>query len=162
MDFSDWTAATGNLDWGTQRVMHETINLASEGKIHLVHGADFKTGHPCLVNSVAQMIAKDVEVVHPGGWFPDIVKAFDRINSEFVAMGVNSGDGFVSEIAASALLANFAPLKPVPTAAEQALKTLESAPYHEPTDAEFADMLGKMDAPVEVEVVDDLSNVEAL
>lgn len=140
IDFSGWTAATGTLDWGTQRVMRDTLALVSEGKIELVHGADSLGGKPCLVNAVASMIAHDVSRVNPASWYPAVVSAFDRINRALMANDVNAGDGFVSPLAAEVLLANFAPLKPVPTEADFAKAAAEvmvaSTVYVEPTDEE--------------------------
>lgn len=142
IDFTAWTAATGTLDWGTQRVMKDTLALVSEGKIELVHGVDSLGGKPCLVNAVAAMIAHDVSQVSPANWYPSVVDAFDRINAQLVGNGVNRTDGFVSPLAAEVLLANFAPLKPVPTEAEAAEAAgaimAASMVYVEPTDEEVA------------------------
>lgn len=169
LDFTAWRVATADLPWGVQRVLKETLLVVAEEKATLVHGADSWNGHPCLINAVANMISLDVNLVNPSSWFPGVVSAFDRLNRDFITAGINKPGRVVSPLAADVLLANFGTLKPVPVEAdykEQAaeiLRTVEAMPYHEPSDAEFADMLAAMDnvpPPSEVAVVID-SDVDA-
>jgi hypothetical protein len=154
IDFSSWTNATGNLDWGIQRVLKETLGLVAEGKSHLAHGTnvgviDGRTV-PCLINAVAQMIQADGNV-QPASWFPEVVGAFDSINRSLVTAGVNVVHNIVSPLAAEVLIANFGPLKPVPTeddflkaAAAEVKQYATTQVYVEPSDAEFADYLAQM------------------
>ena len=164
IDFSGWTAATGNLTWGVQRVMRDTLGLVAEGKVRLVFGRNYSKGSPCLVNAVAQMLTLDENGVSPAGWFPEVVQAFDHVNALLVTEGVNNDGEYVTPLAAEILLKHFGAIKPVPTEADYAEEAarelsaqIEAMPYHEPSDAEFADMLAAMDtvpAPVDEPATD--------
>jgi hypothetical protein len=151
IDFTAWTKATGDLQWGVQRALYETLGAVAQDGVGLVYGTDSYDGSPCLINAVANMLSLDVNAVNPGSWFPQVVGAFDYINRQLFERGVNE-PFMVSETAAEILMANFGPLKPVPTeeefkaAAAEHLAAIEAnRPYVEPSDAEFAEMLAASD-----------------
>jgi hypothetical protein len=163
IDFSAWTKATGDLQWGVQRALYETLGAVAQDGVKLVYGTDSYDGSPCLINAVANMLALDVNAVSPASWFPSVVAEFDRINKDLWVRGVNPETYMVSETAAEILMANFGPLKPVPTeeefkaaAAEHLAAVEANRPYVEPSDAEFADMLAASDnVPSPTDVVDE-------
>jgi hypothetical protein len=158
MDFTAWTNATADLPWGVQRALFETLGTVADGQVTLAHGIDSYQGHPCLINAVANMLALDVNEVNPASWFPNVVREFDNINRKFSGMGINKRDHIVEPIVGEVLMANFGKMKPPPTEDEYAAAARESlinAPYIEPSDAEFADMLTELDkAPAAIEVND--------
>lgn len=113
---NQWTAATGDLKYGVQRVFHDVFSLAAEGKTHLIYGADYYNGMPCLVNTVGGMLSTGGGEGIPSEYFGEVVRLFDEINREFERTGINTESHRVSETAAETLLRNFAPLKDVPPA----------------------------------------------
>jgi hypothetical protein len=142
-DFSKWAGATEALPWGAQKVLHDTLSLVAEGKVTLVHGADYSDGSPCLINAAATMLGSIGGVGgkgKPSAHYGPIVSEFDQINRHLVSVGVQSGNK-VSEIAAEVMLAYFAPLKekPVEAAVTEATQTaaFETATYREPSDEEM-------------------------
>lgn len=134
---NDWTNATGNLKPGVQRVFHDTFEGARDHNTHLVYGADYNDGYPCLVNTVGTMLSTGGGRGIPATYFGEIVSLFDRINRELEHSGVNDNPGFVSPLAAEIFLKHFAPLKEMPTPSEETLKQVDM-PYYEPTDLEMA------------------------
>ena len=157
-----WRKATGDLPWGVQRAFVDALTLVKDEKIHLVHGANYRDGKPCLVNAVAQMVTKKDSGVSPTEFAPSVVRLFDRINSALEDDGVNDAAGehagYVSSLAAEILLRNFGPLKTV-EAAEQAPPVKEEKPYVERSDEDLArEWLASMNAPAP-EAVDDLATI---
>lgn len=111
-----WEKVTAELPWGVQQVLHDTLELVAEGKVHLVWGHDYSGNHPCLINSVAQMLSANQGEGGNGipmQYFAPLVGTFDQINSQLKKQGVNK-DFYVSPMAADVLLRYFAPLKPKP------------------------------------------------
>jgi hypothetical protein len=157
--YRQWTEATAALDWGVQRVFHDTFKLVADGKTHLVWGADYRDGKPCLVNAVATMLSSTSGkggTGLPSAHFGQVVSLFDAINRDLQRQGVNDDSGYVSPFAAEILLQHFAPLKPVPEgenltqAVNEAGANAELAEgiYVEPSDEDFArDLLNGMKAP---------------
>jgi hypothetical protein len=138
----NWTNSTANLPWGVQRLVHDALILASEGKIRLVHGIDYRDGKPCLFNAIRQMTTQLDDT--PVKYAPEVVTAFDDLNYALYKEGVNTEVNCVSEIAATFLVRNFGPLKPAPTNEDlerQALAVASFAvnctPFIEPTDEEM-------------------------
>jgi hypothetical protein len=109
-----WAGATGELKYGVQRVFHDVFVLAAEGKTHLIYGADYYQGMPCLVNTVGGMLTTGGGEGIPSAHFGQVVGLFDDINREFERLGINTEPNRVSEVAAETLLRNFAELKPLP------------------------------------------------
>jgi hypothetical protein len=132
-----WTQATTNLKPGVQRVFHDTFSLAADGGTHLVYGADYRDGYPCLVNSVGTMLTTGGGSGIPSQHFGEVVSLFDRINTAFESSGVNDNPGTVSALAAEVLLKHFGELKPMSPLAENRIKQTD-LPYYEPTDEEMA------------------------
>lgn len=132
--FQKWTEATSRLDWGKQRVLHDTLTLAAEGKIKVVYGADDYDGSPCLINAVGCMVKSQGEA--PSINEPVIVSLFDQINRYLETVGVNpdQGHGHMSELAAETLVRYFAPLKEIPETQEIEEPTVY---FVEPTDEEL-------------------------
>jgi hypothetical protein len=114
IDFSAWTAATGNLEWGAQNVIHTALELAAEGKSSIVYGADYSDGGACLVNTVGQMLAVGGGSGIPSTHFGAMVREFDRLNHEFESRRINTDHKRMSPIVAEILLANFGALKDEP------------------------------------------------
>lgn len=143
---SKWSTATGNLKWGVQRVFLETLHAVKDNDTHLVWGADYRDGKPCLVNAVASMLTTSGGHGIPMAKFNEVVSLFDTINQELRKDGVNT-DGYVSPLAAEILIRNFGELKPEP-APETLVEMSHGAVYVEPTDEELAqDWLNSMTAP---------------
>ncbi len=130
-----WTAATGDLKWGVQRVFHDVFALAAEGKTHLIYGADYYNGMPCLVNTVGGMLTTGGGNGIPMQYFDEVVSLFDQINGKFAEMGINTEPHLVSEVAAETLLRNFAPLSAPP---EPETKEPTGTRYIEPSDEDMA------------------------
>lgn len=145
IDFSAWTKATGDLLPGQQRVFLDVLNLVAEGKAHLVHGADYRNGKPCLVNAVGQMLSTGGGQGIPMASFNHVVSEFDRVNQCLLQMGVNT-DGMVSPLAAEFLIRNFGDLKPM--VVESTVPKEEVAkPYVEPSDEAMQAALDAMTVP---------------
>jgi len=138
-----WTYTTGNLDWGKQRTLHDTLTMVSEGKVKVVFGQDDFSGSPCLINAVGCMVKSENQ--SPSENEPALVGLFDRICAEiFVPAGIIEQHPFLSGLAADILLKNFAPLKPVPEASSIPI----TAKYKEPKDREMqADFEKMLDTP---------------
>lgn len=159
LDFSAWTKATGDLLPGQQRVFLDVLNLVSEGKAHLVWGADYRDGKPCLVNAVGQMLSTGGGLGIPTAQFGGVVGEFDRLNGEMLKEGVNK-DGYVSPLAADFLIRNFGEVKemitedvPTPDGVNVAQPV-----YVEPSDEQFmADWLAAMQVPGPEALADDPS-----
>jgi len=160
----DWNVATGNLSWGVQRVFLETLYSVKDHDVHLVHGADYRDGKPCLVNAVASMLTTSSNGVSPLREFPKVVGLFDQINKQLQAEGVNSDDGFVSPLAAEILIRNFGNLKPEPDIDTSVVEASHGAVYIEPTDEEFAkDWLDSMKSPAPCDITaNDEAEIERL
>lgn len=155
IDFSAWTKATGDLLPGQQRVFLDVLNLVSEGKAHLVHGADYRNGKPCLVNAVGQMLSTGGGAGIPSREFSEVVCQFDILNGRMLEEGINV-DGYVAPLAADFLIRNFGELKPMtltkPDEGQVAPK-YDDPPYIEPDDATLAaSWLSAMAAPAPQEV----------
>lgn len=135
-----WTAATTNLKYGVQRVFHDVLALAAEGKTHLAYGADYHNGSPCLVNTVGAMLTTGGGSGIPGRHFGEVVELFDSINREFAERGINTEYRQVSEVAAETLLRNFAPLKEPETPMKENEFGFDG-PYMEPSDEYMAKAL---------------------
>jgi hypothetical protein len=135
---TQWTAATADLKFGVQRVFHDTFVLAAEGKTTLIHGADYRDGNPCLVNTVGTMLTTGGGSGIPSAHFGEVVSLFDRINSEFDNNGVNTDHGHVSSLAAEIFVRHFAPLKEAPEPKTTLAEDVAKQQYHEPTDEDMA------------------------
>lgn len=143
----EWNIATSNLPYGVQRVFLDTLNLVKEEKIHLVHGADYRDGKPCLVNAVGAMLTTGGGNGIPSEYFGHVVGMFDRLNSAFLSQGVNE-DGYVSPLAAEIMIRNFGALKPEPDPETLTVAEESHGAYVEPSDEEFArDFMEGMKAP---------------
>ena len=154
-----WNRATGEMSWGVQRVLKDALTLVKDGKVHMVYGADYRDGRPCLINAVRPMLAAHGE--SPSAFAPQVVRTFDAINSALVAKGINAQDttdtkfGYVSPLAAEVLLRNFGSTRPEPelkseawTAAINQAKDIDEKPFIEPSDATLAaQWLASMEAP---------------
>lgn len=138
-----WTAATTDLKYGVQRVFHDVLALAAEGKTHLTYNADYHNGSPCLVNSVGAMLTTGGGSGIPSNHFGEVVGLFDQINLEFAARGINTEFHRVSEVAAETLLRNFAPLKEPETPMKENDYDFDG-PYIEPSDEYMAKALVEM------------------
>lgn len=134
----EWNAATANLPWGVQAVLHNAVELVAEDKITLVHSADYSNGSPCLINSVGQMLTVGGGQGIPSASFGPIVRLWDTINREFTSQNVNKDDHLVSPLAGEILLQHFADLKekPIEAAVNEAMATESFANniYVEPKD----------------------------
>lgn len=119
-----WNDATAKLAWGVQRAFHSVFELASEGKTHLVYGADYRNNNPCLVNSVGTMLTVGGGNGIPSAHFGEVVRTFDELNRILETKGVNTQPGLVSPLAADVFLQHFAPFKADPN-----LKVAEAAEY---------------------------------
>lgn len=143
IDFSSWTEATANLSWGAQNVIHTALELAKDGQVKIVYGADYYDGSACLVNTVGQMLEVGGGSGIPMHHFSSLVGEFDRLNAEFARQGVNTDFRTMSPLAAEILLQNFGPLKDQPVAEPIAEPTTQELPGHreiipEVSDEEFA------------------------
>ena len=157
MDFTAWTQATGDLLPGQQAVFLDVLNLVAEGKTHLVWGADYRDGKPCLVNAVGQMLTTGGGNSIPMQYFGNVVRQFDTLNSLMHDLGINE-DGYVSPLAAEFLIRNFGEVKPIVRTEVAESVTPEGQPYIEPTDAEFMQSwLSAMAAPAPEDVAADPS-----
>lgn len=155
IDFSAWTKATGDLLPGQQRVFLDVLNLVSEGKAHLVYGADYRDGKPCLVNAVGQMLSVGGGAGVPSRNFGDVVGQFDTLNAAMLDRGINT-DGYVSPLAADFLIRNFGEVKPM-TMNAVVTKDEVATPYVEPSDEAMARALAEMAAPAPEALADDPS-----
>lgn len=142
-----WKVATDDLAWGVQHALHDTLTLVSEEKVRLTWGADEFKGVPCLINAVANLIAVDVNQVHPGTWFTNIVSHFDRIGQGLFS---NKLTPFreVNPLMADILLRNFGTLKEQPNledvSDEDEYLKESTGSYIEPTDADMSDSLSRL------------------
>lgn len=147
MDFTNWTKATGDLLPGQQAVFLDVLNLVSEGKAHLVYGADYRDGKPCLVNAVGAMLTTSGGQGVPTQYFPAVVCEFDRLNGEFYGAGINT-DGFVSPLAADILIRNFGEVKEMIVETPDPVSVEATPVYVEPSDTELMQSwLAAMQAP---------------
>lgn len=143
-NLAKWTQVTSELPWGVQRVLHDTLSLVAEDKVHLVHSADYSNGSPCLINAVGQMLTTGGGKGIPARYFANLVILFDNINQEFEKIpGYNDpSTRMVSPAVGEVLLRNFAPLKdkPVSDAVDEAMamEAFANHVYVEPSDADFA------------------------
>lgn len=154
INFEPWTTATGNLKPGQQAVFLDVLNLVSEGKAHLVWGADYRDGKPCLVNAVGQMLSTGGGRGIPMQEFGDVVGQFDTINGALYEAGINT-DGYVSPLAAEVLIRNFGEIKEMERTEVKESVTPDNKPYIEPTDDEFMQSwLSAMQAPAPQEVAE--------
>lgn len=164
INFSAWTEATANLSWGAQRAMHNSLELAAEGKIDLVYGSDYVDGKPCLVNSVGQMLEVGGGQGIPSANFNAVVSQFDQINREFARLNVNEpGTQHVSPLAAEILLKNFGPLKNLGSINTIALSKDKNEIIPERSDEEFTtswlQAISTDNAPVEASLEETLTEV---
>ena len=154
---NQWTVATGKLKYGVQRVFHDVFVLASEEKTTLIHGADYRDGFPCLINTVGGMLTTGGGHGVPSTNFGEVVSLFDQINAHFDSNKINTTPGYVSPITAEILLKNFAPLKDAPP-----LNIYNEEPYNEPTDEDMAKAMVALftaDMPNEpAEIMNDADN----
>lgn len=137
---TQWNKATGDLQWGVQRVFKDVLDLAAEGKTHLVHGADYYHNMPCLVNTVGGMLTSGGGAGVPMANFETVVSLFDKINREFENMNINTEVHMVSETAAETLSRYFAPVKDKPPVPLE----MDGPPnerYVEPTDEAMAEAM---------------------
>jgi hypothetical protein len=150
----EWRNATAGLEWGAQRVLHNTLDAVAKDGVHLVHGSDYRDGKPCLINAAGQMLASGGGHGIPSSYFGPIVGLFDRINAALVEKGVNDDTGYVSPLAAEILLRHFATLKPIPDEASLAGADVDAiTPYVEPSDSEIAESwVNAMKAPAPSEL----------
>jgi len=123
IDFSSWTEATTNLNWGAQNVIHTALELAADGQVTIVYGADYYEGNACLVNTVGQMLEVGGGSGIPSQHFNDLVRNFDQLNGQLREQGVNTDYRNMSPLAAEILLQNFGELKPQPEITEPAEPT---------------------------------------
>lgn len=152
INFSGWTKATGDLKPGQQAVFLDFLNLVKDGKAHLVHGADYRDGKPCLVNGVATMLSHSS--VSPTQMFPSVVGEFDRTCKAMAAVGLEGDlEGYVSPLMAEFLIRNFGEVKDIEVS-EPVEKKVEDGPYIEPTDAQMVSFLTAMSAPGPEAIVD--------
>lgn len=164
MDISNllrkWTDATSKLEWGQQRMFTDALTLVAEGKSHLVYGADYRDGYPCLVNAVAAMSTTSGGQGIPSQYFGEVVSLFDQINRHFETVsGYNDASvRQVSPYTADILLHYFAPLKdkPIEAAVNEAVQNeaFANGSYREPKDNDLMrDWLNAMksEAPTEPE-----------
>lgn len=143
IDFSSWTEATANLSWGAQNVIHTALELAKDGQVKIVYGADYYDGSACLVNTVGQMLEVGGGSGIPMHHFGAMVGEFDRLNAEFARQGVNSDWRTMSPLAAEILLQHFGPLKDQPVVGPIADPIAQELPGHreiipEVSDEDFA------------------------
>lgn len=151
INFDAWNKATGDLLPGQQAVFLDVLNLVSEGKAHLVWGADYRDGKPCLVNAVGQMLSTSGGHGIPMQQFGDVVSEFDRLNARMHEQGINE-NGYVSPLAADILIRNFGEIKPM-VVTEETEVVEPVKPYVEPTDEQFMSAwLDAMKAPAPSEV----------
>jgi hypothetical protein len=123
----------------------DVLNLVSEGKTHLVWGADYRDGKPCLVNAVGQMLSTSGGHGIPMLAFRDVVSEFDRLNGLMFEAGINK-DGYVSPLAADFLIRNFGEVKPM--VVEEVTAEVKETPYVEPSDKDLMESwLSAMQAP---------------
>jgi len=111
---SDWTDATGNLQWGVQRAFYAVFEAVRDQDTKLVYGADYLKGFPCLVNSVGTMLSTGGGHGVPSSNYGTVVMLFDRINRILRDQEVNVEHGLVSPLAADVFIQHFAPLKDIP------------------------------------------------
>lgn len=133
-----WNTATAALPPGVHATLKDVLNLVSEEKVKIVHQADYSAGSPCLINSMAQMLAvTNGEGGHgiPMQHFAPLVAEFDRINSYLRDQGVNT-DQYVSPLAADVLLRYYAPERPLREGHTEASEMEEFASNF-PMDAEL-------------------------
>lgn len=154
-----WFKATSELPWGVQRVLHDTLTLVGEGKVKLVHSADYSNGSPCLVNAVGQMLTAGGGNGIPTAYFGPLVGLFDSINRHFQSVpGYNaSGDLVVSPGVGEILVQWFAPLKEQPLEAmvDEAtqMEAFANHVYVEPKDEDIMrDWLNAVEKEAQIEV----------
>lgn len=157
IDFSSWTEATANLSWGAQNVIHTALELAKDGQVKIVYGADYYDGSACLVNTVGQMLEVGGGSGIPMHHFGAMVGEFDRLNAEFARQGVNSDWRTMSPLAAEILLQHFGPLKDQPVATEICQYTNTPinkclCTIHDPEGYHFRATRPNMDQPVDQEL----------
>lgn len=147
IDFSSWTEATGQLKPGQQAVFLDFLNLVKDGQAHLVYGADYRDGKPCLVNGVATMLAHSS--VSPMQEFPFVVSAFDNLCARMEVEGLceEGLKGYVSPLMAEFLIRNFGEVKAIELTEPDPVAEAESGPYIEPSDAAMEAFLSAMVAP---------------
>ena len=153
IDFTSWTTATHNLDAGPQAIFLDFLNLVSEGQAHLVYGADYRDGKPCLVNGVAQMMSHTS--VSPMSNCPQVVSAFDNMCGAMASAGLHEDAGYVSPLMADVLIQNFGDVKPI-VLTEVPADTDVTKPgiYVEPSDAAMSEFMLSMTAPAPEVVAD--------
>ena len=141
--YEKWTAATGNLPWGTQHAFHTVLKAAQDGETTLVYGADYGLNGACLVNTVGVMLTTGGGHGVPSANFGEVVSLFDQINSALYMANCNDKAGIVSPLSADILLTHYAPLKEQPDFGPIAEDELD-ATYKEPTDAAMAEALAEL------------------
>lgn len=141
---TQWTKVTGDLPWGVQRVLHDTLSLVAEGKVTLVHSRDYDGKTPCLINAVGQMLKAGGGRGIPSQYFGPLVSQFDSINRHFqtVPSYNDPNTNLVSPAVAEVLLHYFAPIKeqPVKDTVDEAMEmeAFANHVYVEPSDEDFA------------------------
>lgn len=154
---SDWKIATGNLPYGVQNVLMDTLGLVKDEKIHLVYGSNYRQGKPCLFNAVSSMIMEnrsegDTGLPSTDFQFHQVVGAFDEVNRILREQGINES-GYVSPLAAEILIRNFGTVKGEPDPETLTVAEESHGRYIEPSDEELAkDWLKSMEAPGPEEV----------
>jgi hypothetical protein len=136
INFNAWERATEALPWGVQHALYDTLALASEGAVKIVHGANVHDGRPCLINAISAMLTSTGNQSMPQQ-FDDLVGAFDSLNARFEVAGINTKPHFVSELGAEILLQHFAPLKAVEAPEPVKEPDPVDAPYVERSDDEM-------------------------
>lgn len=151
---ANWTTATADLNWGVQRVFYETLEACKDEKTHLVYGADYRDGKPCLLNTVAPMLTHSSSGITPSNFAPEVVRYFDQVNAFLADTGVNDTSGYVSPLAAEVLLRNFGELKPSEITVDTTPDSSHEV-YIEPSDLDLArDLLEAMSAPAPGDVAE--------
>ena len=160
--FDKWTQVTSELPWGVAKVFKDVLTLVSQEKAHLVHGADYRNGKPCLVNAVAQMTTAGGGAGIPMSTFGAVVSEFDRLNTRFQLEGVNDSTGYVSPLAAEILLTHFGEVKEPESAPDMFVRMVNNLgdTYVEPTDAEMVAALQEMMAPTPEEIIAPTNPIE--
>jgi hypothetical protein len=154
IDFSAWTTATAELLPGQQAVFLDVLNLVASGDVHLVYGADYRDGKPCLVNAVGQMLTTSGGNGIPMQQFREVVTCFDSLNAEMLEAGINDS-GYVSGLAAEFLIRNFGEVKPMDLTPQYTDEQIangqpyrDKIAYVEPSDEQFlTSWLEAMKAP---------------
>lgn len=103
--FVAWHDATCFVPWGVNAVVYDALTLAAAESVKIAYNADYRDGHPCLINAVAPMLIAGGGLGVPMRNFGQLVRAFDSVNTYLESVGVNKS-GIMSPLAADILLQN--------------------------------------------------------